>query len=105
MAASTPPSATAAIASFAKPTRNFPPTSRSRWPNTSLDAPLVPAFTGRPKILAVDLGWRELHGFATPAGRDLVRVVEDELSLHLFGLVVHFGAEQVQHRLGVDQNL
>src|SRR5581483_4885544 len=41
-----------------------------------------------------DFGGLELHGFAAAASRDLVRIVEDELGLHLVGLVVHLGAEQ-----------
>src|SRR5215475_6400885 len=60
--------------------------------------------TARAK-LAVDFRRLELHGFAAAAGRDLVRIVEDELGLHLVGLVVHLGAQQVQHGLGVDQDL
>src|ERR1043166_9425074 len=48
---------------------------------------------------------RQLHRLAAAAGADLVRIVEDELRLHLVGLVVHLGAEQKQHRLGIDQNL
>src|SRR5438105_11698397 len=52
-----------------------------------------------------DLRRHELHGFAATAGRDLVRIVEDELGLHLVGLVVHLGAEQEQHGLGIDQDL
>src|SRR6201990_2131897 len=47
----------------------------------------------------------ELHGLAAAAGGNLVRIVEDELGLHLVGLVVHLGAEQEQHGLGVDQDL
>src|SRR5262249_23214194 len=46
----------------------------------------------------------ELYGLAAAAGGNLVRVVEDELGLHLVGLVVHLGAEQEQHGLGVDQD-
>src|SRR6202012_6273733 len=57
------------------------------------------------KKLAVDLRRRQLHRLAAAAGRNLVRVVEDELGLHLVGLVVHLGAEQEQHRLGIDQDL
>src|SRR5580658_2585303 len=53
----------------------------------------------------LDLGGGQLHRFAAATGADLVRVVEDELRLHLVGLVVHLGAEQKQHRLGVDQYL
>src|SRR5262245_51392260 len=49
--------------------------------------------------LSLDLGGAQLDGFAAAAGRDLVRVVEDELGLHLVGLVVHLGAEQEQHGL------
>ena len=48
---------------------------------------------------------RQLHRFAATAGAGLVRVVEDELRLHLVGLVVHLGAEQEQHGLGIDQDL
>src|SRR6188472_510823 len=51
------------------------------------------------------LGRCQLHRLAAAAGRDLVRVVEDELGLHLVGLVVHFCAEQEQHRLWIDQDL
>src|SRR5215212_9185739 len=47
---------------------------------------------------------RQLHRLAAAAGRDLVRVVEDELGLQLVGLVVHLGAEQEEHRLRVDQD-
>src|SRR6201991_2747019 len=50
-------------------------------------------------------GGLELHRLAAAAGGNLVRVVEDELGLHLVGLVVHLGAEQEQHGLGVDQDL
>src|SRR5688572_6708884 len=46
---------------------------------------------------------RQLHGLAAAAGGGLVRVVEHELRRELLGLVVHLGAEQEQHRLGVDQ--
>src|SRR5882757_9251733 len=49
----------------------------------------------------LDLRRRELHRLAAAAGRNLVRVVEDELGLQLIGLVVHLGAEQKQHRLRV----
>src|SRR5207237_3474486 len=48
---------------------------------------------------------RQLHRFAAAAGGDLVGVVEDELGLHLVGLVVHLGAKQEQDRLGIDQDL
>src|SRR3954468_14342604 len=48
---------------------------------------------------------RQLHGLAAATGGNLVRVVEDELGLHLVGLVVHLGAEQEQHGLGIDQDL
>src|ERR1700746_816178 len=47
----------------------------------------------------------ELHGLAATAGAYLVRIVEDELGLQLVGLVVHLGAEQEQHGLGVHQDL
>src|SRR6516165_3866323 len=53
----------------------------------------------------LDLGWLKLHRFAATAGRDLVRVVEDELRLHLVDLVVHLGAEQEQYGLGINQDL
>src|ERR1700761_827891 len=56
-------------------------------------------------VSAVDAGRLELHGFAAAAGANLIRIVEDELGLHLVGLVVHLGAEQEQDRLGVDQDL
>src|SRR5437879_13417028 len=52
-----------------------------------------------------DLRRHELHGFAANAGRDLVRIVEDELGLHLVGLVVRLGAEQERPGLGLDQDL
>src|SRR5437868_7316851 len=54
---------------------------------------------------ALDLRRRQLHRLAAAASADLVGVVEDELGLHLVGLVVHLGAEQEQYGLGVDQNL
>src|SRR6266508_4419729 len=59
--------------------------------------------------LLVRLGRRlrgrlELHRLAATAGRGLVRVVEDELRGELVGLVVHLGAEQEQHRLGIDEH-
>src|SRR6185295_10846223 len=50
-------------------------------------------------------GRLQLHRLAAAAGGNLVRVVEHELRLHLVGLVVHLGAEQEQHGLGVDQDL
>src|SRR5580692_197262 len=99
---------------------------RCRWrcepPSASLEGwsraqPLWPSFEARKKArapqddvawrkkLAVDLGGGQLHRLAAAAGRDLVRVVEDELGLHLVGLVVHLGAQQEQHRLGIDQDL
>src|SRR5450759_645527 len=53
----------------------------------------------------LDLRRRQLHGFAAATGAGLVRVVEDELRLHLVGLVIHLGAEQEQHGLGIDQDL
>src|SRR6516165_9220922 len=53
----------------------------------------------------LDLRRLELHRLAATAGRDLVRVVEDELRLHLVDLVVHLGAEQEQYGLGIDQDL
>src|SRR3954454_22142005 len=59
----------------------------------------------RRPTLTSDLRRRQLHGLAAAAGRDLVRIVEDELGLHLVGLVVHLGAEQEQHRLGIDRDL
>ena len=59
----------------------------------------------RDTILPLILRSRQLHRFAAAAGAGLVRVVEDELRLHLVGLVVHLGAEQEQHRLGIDQDL
>src|SRR2546430_12389562 len=58
----------------------------------------------RPTRLS-DLCRRQLHRLAAATGRDLVRIVEDELGLHLVGLVVHLGAEQEQHGLRVDQDL
>src|SRR3954451_5416652 len=54
---------------------------------------------------ALRLRRRQLHGLAAAAGAGLVGIVEDELGLHLVGLVVHFGAEQEQPRLGIDQDL
>ena len=59
----------------------------------------------RPDELSLDLRGRQLHRLAAAAGAGLVRVVEDELGLHLVGLVVHLGAEQEQHGLGIDQDL
>src|SRR6516225_8845266 len=47
----------------------------------------------------------ELHGLAATAGTDLVGIIEDELGLQLVGLVVHLGAEQEQHGLGIYQDL
>src|SRR5262245_44099587 len=55
--------------------------------------------------LLVGLGGRfELHRFAAAAGGGLVRIVEHELGGELVGLIVHLGAEQEQHRLGIDQD-
>src|SRR3569832_283794 len=54
---------------------------------------------------AFDVGRLELHRLAAAAGANLVRIVEDELSLHSVGLVIHLGAEQEQNRFGVDQDL
>src|SRR4051812_34286659 len=56
------------------------------------------------KKLTLRLRRRQLHGFAAAAGADLVRVVEHELRLHLVGPVVHLGAQQEQHGLGIDQD-
>jgi len=42
--------------------------------------------------------------FAAAAGRGLVRIVEHELRGELVGLVVHLGADQEQHGLGIDQD-
>src|SRR5260370_23241665 len=53
----------------------------------------------------LDLRRRQLHRFAAAAGAGLVRIVEDELRRHLVDLVVHLGAEQKQHGLGIDQDL
>src|SRR6266851_8980639 len=55
--------------------------------------------------LVLDLRSGELHRFAAAAGAGLVRIVEDELRRHLVDLVVHLGAEQKQHGLGIDQDL
>ena len=57
------------------------------------------------RILPIHLCSRQLHGFAAAAGAGLVRIVEDELRRHLVDLVVHLGAEQKQHGLGIDQDL
>src|SRR3954454_829447 len=53
----------------------------------------------------LNLRGRQLYRLAATAGRDLVRIVEDELGLHLVGFVIHLGAEQEQHGLGIDQDL
>ena len=74
-----------------------------RWSSLRHAAAWVPAWPGRRDSL--NLRSRQLHRFAAAAGADLVRVVEDELRLHLVGLVVHLGAEQEQHGLGIDQDL
>src|SRR5215813_8565889 len=66
---------------------------------------MVPPSSSWRKGLPVDLRGLELHGFAAATGRDLVGIVEDELGLHLVGLVVHLGAEQEQHGLGIDEDL
>src|SRR5258706_10115457 len=63
----------------------------------------VPAFAGTTQWL--NLRGRQLHGFAAAAGPGLVRVVEDELRRHLVDLVIHLGAQQEQHGLGIDQDL
>src|SRR5205807_3468241 len=60
---------------------------------------------GRIAKLPVHLCSLQLHRFAATTGAGLVRIVEDELRLHLVGLVVHLGAEQKQHGLGIDQDL
>src|ERR1700753_2624969 len=54
---------------------------------------------------ASELRRHQLHRLAAAAGADLVGIVEDELGLHPVGLVVHLGAEQEQHGLGIDQDL
>src|SRR3954468_4642978 len=55
--------------------------------------------------LPVDLCRAQLDRLAAAASGDLVGIVEDELGLHLVGLVVHLGAEQEQHGLRIDQDL
>src|SRR5258708_36197736 len=55
--------------------------------------------------ISIDLRSRQLHRLAATAGTDLVGIVEDELGLHLVGLVVHLGTEQEQDGLGIDQDL
>src|SRR3974390_991720 len=47
----------------------------------------------------------KLHGLAAATRAGLIRIVEHELRRELLGLEVHFGAEQEQHRLRIDQNL
>src|SRR3954466_2785251 len=78
---------------------------RSR-PSATID---VRGYGSRPspgrRQLSLSLRRRQLYRLPAAAGAGLVRIVEDELRLHLVGLVVHLGAEQEQHRLGIDQDL
>src|SRR5690349_24961081 len=69
-------------------------------------APLMAARPARlVRLGTFGLGRREQHGFTAAAGRSLVRIVEHELRRYLADLPVHLGAEQEQHRLGVDHEL
>src|SRR6476469_1431679 len=92
-----PPSAPAATKSSARPT---PKSAFPKWREAS-DQPYMNWLTRD----RVGLGGRlELHRFAAAAGGCLVRIVEYELRGEFVGLVVHFGAEQEQDRLGIDED-
>src|SRR3954453_6359128 len=84
------------------------PKSENKWSRKSRSMAL--AQPARPCAdasigLAIHLRSRELDGLAAAASTGLVRVVEDELRRHLVDLVIHLGAQQKQHRLGIDQDL
>src|SRR3954464_13271401 len=55
--------------------------------------------------LTAGLRSRQLDRLPATASTGLVRVVEDELRRHLVDLVVHLGAQQEQHRFGIDEDL
>src|SRR5438105_6063943 len=86
--------------------RTMRPRSRPRpsfeTPRKRAAPQMKPAHAGKE---VSDLSGRQLHGFATAASAGLVRIVEDELRRHPVDLVVHLGAQQEQHGLGIDQDL
>src|SRR5262249_42911425 len=89
-----------------------PPNMRctSTGPNTENNSRISLGDTEAPQArrrssVRVRLGCRlELDRFTPAASRCLVGIVEHELRRELVGLVVHLGAEQEQHRLGIDQD-
>src|SRR5689334_231378 len=90
MPAFTRQSATDATASSARRTPKSPHQTRRRK---------------SPDRLLRSLRRGELYGFSAAACARLVRIVEDKLGRQLFGLVIHLGPEQEQHRLWIDQDL
>src|SRR5829696_6349366 len=84
-----------------------PPNMRrvSTTPRGSKRSRMASASTALPGGKELRLGGRDRDGFATAAGRGLVRIVEDELRRELGGLEVHLRPEQEQHGLGVDEDL
>src|SRR5262245_7575294 len=84
-----------------------PPNMRrtTTGPKAANSSRIASASTGGKPQLGSGFGCRlELYRFAAAAGRRLVRIVEYELRRELVGLIIHLGADQEQHRFGIDQD-